>query len=76
MVAYRETKARSFLKAFSYRFVGLFGTMLVVWLVTRRVDLAATAGVTDTLIKVIAFYLHERIWQKIPYGNEPIEYHI
>lgn len=50
--------------------------MLVVWLVTRRVDLATTAGVTDTLIKVIAFYLHERIWQKIPYGNEPIEYHI
>lgn len=71
-----ETKARSFLKAFTFRFFGLFGTMLIVWFVTKRIDWAASVGVVDTIIKIVAFYLHERVWQKIPYGQEHIEYQI
>lgn len=71
-----ETRARSFLKAFTFRLFGLFGTALIVWLVTRRVDWAATVGVVDTVIKIIAFYFHERMWQQIPYGKEHIEYQI
>lgn len=71
-----ETKLRSFLKAFTYRFSGLFGTLFLVWIVTGELNLAAMVSVADTLIKIAAFYVHERVWHKIPYGKEHIEYQI
>jgi uncharacterized membrane protein len=51
--------------------------MSVVLVVTRKIELAASIGLADTLIKLGAYYAHERCWLKVPFGRpRPPEYQI
>jgi adenylylsulfate kinase len=72
-----ETHFRSILKAVSYRFFGTIVTFGVAFLLTKSFELAAQIGVLDTILKIGAFYFHERLWHRIKIGKiEPIEYEI
>lgn len=72
-----ETHFRSILKAVSWRFGGTLITVLIVWILAGNFDLAAKIGVMDTLVKVGAFYAHERIWHRISFGKQKLpEYDI
>ncbi len=72
-----ETHARSIIKAVSYRLMGSMVTFAVVLVATRKIDLAAGIGVLDTILKIGAFYFHERLWHKINFGKiKPPDYEI
>lgn len=72
-----ESHARSIVKAATWRLGGFVMTVGVAWVLTRRVDLAATIGLADTAVKLFAFYIHERVWLKIKFGRpKPPEYQI
>jgi uncharacterized membrane protein len=72
-----ETHFRSVLKAITWRTGGTTITCLVALLLTGSLDLAARIGIIDTLLKVGAFYLHERAWNRVRIGKvEPPEYEI
>lgn len=72
-----ETHFRSILKAVSYRFFGTIVTFGVAFVLTKSFELAAQIGVLDTILKIGAFYFHERLWHRIKIGKiEPIEYEI
>jgi len=72
-----ETHARSILKAATWRAGGLVMTVAVAWALTGRADLAASIGIADTLVKLGAFYVHERVWLKVRFGRkQPPEYQI
>ncbi|MHC4758629.1 MAG: DUF2061 domain-containing protein [Planctomycetota bacterium] len=64
-----ESHFRSILKAITWRTGGTIVTALVAWLVTDSIDLAARIGILDTLIKIAAFYIHERFWIKLNFGK-------
>ena len=52
-------------------------TSSVVWIVTGKVELAASIGAIDTLIKLGAYYAHERCWLKVHFGRiHPPDYEI
>ena len=52
-------------------------TVGVAWLVTGQAKLAASIGLLDTLVKLVAFYLHERAWLRVKFGRQPkAEYEI
>ena len=72
-----ESHIRSITKALSWRFIATLVTFLVAWLFTGTVEVACKIGVLDTLIKLAAYYYHERAWMKLRFGklNEP-EYQI
>lgn len=72
-----ETHYRSIIKAVTWRIGGTFVTCFIAWILTRRLDLAAQIGVLDTLIKIVAFYVHERLWNRFNFGkSKPPDYHI
>ena len=72
-----ETHFRSILKALSWRFGGTLITVIIVWVVLGKFDLAAKIGILDTVVKIGAFYFHERLWHRIKIGKiEPVEYEI
>ena len=72
-----ETHVRSIAKAITWRAGGTVVTFAVVLVVTRRLDLAAQIGIFDTAVKVGAFYVHERIWNRLNFGKKkPPEYQI
>ena len=72
-----ETQARSIAKAFSYRILGSLTTALIVFAVSGKLKESAGIGLADMVSKIGLYFLHERIWNKIPIGRpkEP-EYEI
>ena len=64
-----DSQARSVIKAVSWRILALLITFSVSWLLTRRFELAATIGAVDSLIKIVTYYGHERIWNRIKFGQ-------
>lgn len=72
-----ESHWRSIAKAITWRIGGTVVTFGVAWILTRRFELAAQIGLLDTLIKLGAFYVHERVWNRLNFGKpKPPEYQI
>lgn len=69
----RETNIRTIAKGFSWRIFGTVITVIVVYVFFGRLDLAVAAGVVETFSKIMLFYVHEKIWQKIHWGKKKIE---
>ncbi len=44
-------------------------TVAVAWAVTGSPGIAASIGLADTLVKIGAYYLHERMWLRIRFGQ-------
>lgn len=65
-----ETHKRSVAKAVTWRIFATFVTILVVYIFTKELALSAGVGLTDTLIKVFAYYSHERLWERISFGRK------
>jgi uncharacterized membrane protein len=72
-----DTHRRSIVKALSWRLAAFLITFIVVFLVTGQTDTAVGIGLVDSFIKIVAYYAHERIWFRIPFGRgKPLEYEI
>jgi len=66
-----ETNRRSIAKSLSWRFFAALITSLVVFFMTGKMEFAAKVGLIDTLIKLVVYFAHERVWNKINYGRVP-----
>jgi uncharacterized membrane protein len=64
---------RSLLKAISWRATGTMDTIIISYLVTGKVKLAFSIGFIELFTKVGLYYVHERVWNKIPLGREKKE---
>jgi uncharacterized membrane protein len=74
-----ETNARSIAKAISYRLLGSSVTALIMYTLTSRGSLALLGGGLDMLLKIAAYFVHERLWNHIDFGRTkpmPPEYEI
>ena len=72
-----ESHWRSMVKAVTWRSGGTVVTILVAWIVTGRPTLSLSIGVLDSVVKIGAFYAHERIWNRVSFGQlKPPEYQI
>jgi len=63
-----ESPWRSLAKAFSWRALGSLGTVILAFALTHDRGLAAVIGGGEILAKVLLFYLHERVWTRVPFG--------
>ena len=64
-----ESHYRTIAKAFSWRFVATVVTFFVAWIITGKLTLAAEIGLADSLIKLGAYYFHERAWMRVKFGK-------
>lgn len=72
-----ESHIRSIAKAITWRAGGTAVTFAIAWIMTRQLELAAQIGLLDTAIKIGAFYIHERIWNRLSFGKPKLpEYEI
>jgi uncharacterized membrane protein len=60
---------RSVIKAVSWRLVGSFDTFMLSFLVTGRLRYAVSIAGAEAMTKVALYYLHERIWRRVPWGR-------
>ena len=64
-----ETHTRSLAKALSWRVFALAITTGVSYVLSESVAVAVSIGVVDSLIKIGAYYAHERAWMGIRFGR-------
>ncbi|MGO8838483.1 MAG: DUF2061 domain-containing protein [Limisphaerales bacterium] len=60
---------RSFIKAVSWRLTGSMDTMVISFLITGQIRWALTISGVELFTKIGLYYLHERIWEKVPLGR-------
>ena len=72
-----ESNARSIVKAVSYRLLGSSVTALILFVLTGKGGLSMIGGALDMVLKIGAYFVHERIWDHIDFGrSKPPEYEI
>jgi uncharacterized membrane protein len=59
---------RSLLKAVSWRATGTLDTIVVSFVITGRIKLAVSIGCVEFFTKIGLYYVHERIWNRVPLG--------
>ena len=64
-----DSTPRSIVKALSWRVIATLITALLAYLVTGNLEIAAKIGALDVVIKLAAYFLHERLWNRISYGK-------
>ena len=51
---------RSLVKGISWRMTGTVDTIIISWIVTRKLSFAFTIGFIEIFTKVFLYYVHER----------------
>jgi len=64
-----ESHYRSIVKAITWRTGGTVVTFAVAWIITGNISLSAGIGILDTVIKIGAYYVHERLWIRVKFGK-------
>lgn len=64
-----EKPIRSVAKAVSWRVIGTLDTLLISYLLTGKVAIAASIASIDFITKMFLYFFHERIWNKINWGK-------
>lgn len=70
---FKETKIRSIIKAFSWRFLATLTTFTLVWFFTGKIDTALAVGGLEVILKMMIYFVHERGWDKIRWGKTEIQ---
>ena len=65
-----DTPVRSLAKAVSWRVTGTIDTFLISWLITGQVLLASGIALTEIMTKIVLFWGHERVWNRINWGKK------
>tara|TARA_R110000824_G_scaffold288781_2_gene477225 strand:+ start:1934 stop:2377 length:444 start_codon:yes stop_codon:yes gene_type:complete len=60
---------RSALKTISWRLIATADTAVISWLITGSLAIAASIAGIEVVTKLMFYYLHERAWNKVAWGN-------
>ena len=63
-----EKPYRSVVKTISWRTVGTLDTIIVSYFVTGNLVMAASIGSIEVITKMILYYFHERVWNRLKFG--------
>ncbi|MDO5979604.1 DUF2061 domain-containing protein [Flavivirga spongiicola] len=64
-----EKPIRSIAKALSWRVIGTLDTLIVSYVLTQEITVASLIASVDFLTKMVLYFFHERVWNKIKWGK-------
>ena len=67
-----STKKRTLLKTISWRTIATLTTAVLVYIFTGEIAIAITIGGIEVVAKMLFYFGHERVWEKIKYGKKEI----
>ena len=69
----RRSTKRSFVKAVTYRAVIIVLDFSVIYLLTGKIEVALGFMIISNIYTTAAYFVHERIWNKIQWGTERVK---
>lgn len=70
---YKETKTRSIVKTISWRILATLTTVVLVYIFIGDTTIAFTVGGIEVILKMLVYFVHERIWDKLKFGRHEIQ---
>jgi len=64
-----ERMRRSLVKAITYRLIIIVLDITAIYLFTRNLDIALGFMIISNVYTSVAYYFHERIWNRISWGK-------
>ena len=64
-----EKPIRSVAKAISWRVIGTLDTLVISYLLTGKVAIAASIASIDFITKMFLYFFHERFWNTVNWGK-------
>jgi len=68
-LTFRESRARSLVKALGYRILSIAGTSTLIWFITKNVRKTISITVVLQIFLIILYYSYERVWNRIQWGR-------
>ncbi len=68
-IVLKDTLKRSIVKSLSYRLVIIILDFTTVYIFTGQVKLAIGFMLVSNIYTTVAYFLHERLWDKIKWGR-------
>lgn len=65
-----DKPVKSIVKAISWRIIASITTVVLVWIFTGSLTISLSVGILEASLKILFFYMHERVWNKIRWGKE------
>jgi uncharacterized membrane protein len=65
----KDKAFRSVWKTVSWRIIATMDTVIISYLITGSLKMAASIGSIEVVTKVFLYYYHERAWNKISFGR-------
>jgi uncharacterized membrane protein len=65
-----DTKKRSISKAVTWSILGAFITIAIAYILTVPIKTAISIGIIEIFTRLIIYFLHERVWNKVIWGKE------
>jgi len=59
-----DSNLKTVFKTISWRIVGTLDTMVIAYILTGELTIAASIGSVEVFTKMILYYFHERFWNK------------
>jgi uncharacterized membrane protein len=60
---------RSLIKGVSWRITGSIDTLIISFFITGKLKLALGIMSVEFFTKVLLYYFHERVWEKLSFGR-------
>lgn len=64
-----DSPGRSLAKTISWRITGSGATFTIGYIISGSFGLASTIAVTQLIANTILYFIHERLWNKIRWGQ-------
>jgi uncharacterized membrane protein len=74
-----EHPKRSLVKALTWRVIAFAVTVIAIYMYSKDLKQSLVVGISANLVKIVLYYAHERIWNRVEFGRvktEEIEYQI
>ena len=70
-----ESYSRTSTKTATWRTIASLDTMFLAWFFTGNIVTAISIGGLEVFTKLFLYFIHERVWSKLPFGIEvePVE---
>jgi len=65
-----DSNARSIVKTVTWRVTGSSATFLIAYIMTGNFAIAGVIGVVQLISNSILYFIHERMWNKVPWGKK------
>ena len=62
-----DSHTKTLIKTFSWRAIATIILFCIVWAFTGQVVLGLEIGAVDIVVKMIFYYIHERVWVRFKF---------